>query len=156
MNYGAVMHTPFGALGLQDDGEALCRIDFLPAGVAPQAAGTALCGEAVRQLQAYLDAPGFCFSLPLRAVGSAFQLRVWDELCRIPSGERLSYGELAARVGSVARAVGGACGRNPLPIVIPCHRVVAAHGMGGFNRATDGTMLEIKHWLLNHERAGLF
>jgi methylated-DNA-[protein]-cysteine S-methyltransferase len=78
---------------------------------------------------------------------------VWDALCRIPVSETITYAELARQLGSGARAVANACGANPLPIVIPCHRVVAKSGLGGFMRGNEVASLEIKRWLLNHERS---
>lgn len=85
------------------------------------------------------------------AAGTPFQQRVWRELTRIPFGETRSYGDLAARLNSSARAVAGACRRNPLPLLVPCHRVVAKQGLGGFMGKTGGQALAIKRWLLQHE-----
>ncbi|HEX6266952.1 MAG TPA: methylated-DNA--[protein]-cysteine S-methyltransferase, partial [Burkholderiales bacterium] len=91
------------------------------------------------------------FDLPLLIEGTPFQRRLWEALCEIPRGKTLTYGELARRLDGEARAVGQACGDNRLPIVIPCHRVVAANGIGGFAHATGGYLLEAKRWLLAHE-----
>jgi methylated-DNA-[protein]-cysteine S-methyltransferase len=99
--------------------------------------------------------PAFEFGLPLAPAGTHFQRRVWARIAAIPSGQTLSYGEVAAAIGSGPRAVGNACGANPYPIVVPCHRVVAAnHGLGGFARNSGGFLLDIKKWLLRHEHAG--
>jgi len=90
-------------------------------------------------------------ALPLDLQGSPFQLRVWQELQKIPRGETVSYQELAKHIGRprAARAVGQACGANPIPILIPCHRVIAANGsLGGYSSG-----LERKRWLLKHEGA---
>ena len=113
----------------------------------------ALAEKAARQLERYREDPDTCFDLPLHVHGTQFQLRLWDALCEIPRGRTLTYGELARRLGGEARAVGQACGDNRLPIVIPCHRVVAANGLGGFAHSTGGYLLEAKRWLLAHERA---
>jgi methylated-DNA-[protein]-cysteine S-methyltransferase len=83
--------------------------------------------------------------------GTPFQHRVWQALQRIPPGETRRYGELARELGSSARAVANACRANPLPILIPCHRAVAASGPGGYMGEVDGPALEIKRWLLHHE-----
>jgi methylated-DNA-[protein]-cysteine S-methyltransferase len=93
------------------------------------------------------------FDLPLLVEGTEFQQHLWAALCEIPRGRTLTYGALAGRLGVDARAVGQACGDNRLPIVIPCHRVVAANGIGGFAHATGGYLLEAKRWLLAHECA---
>ena len=119
-----------------------------------------LAAEAARQLAAYFDDPAFRFDRPLETGGTPYQRRVWDALTRIPPGEPPTYGALAREVGGGARAVGGACRANPIPIVIPCHRVVAASGLGGYMGAREGTgsradsaePLAVKAWLLDHER----
>ena len=107
------------------------------------------------QLQAYLEDPAFEFDVPLRLSGTHHQLAVWEAMRAIPAGETRTYGELAQSIGSSARAVGGACGANPVPIVVPCHRVVGAGGsLGGFMGAREeGFELSIKRWLLAHEGA---
>lgn len=88
----------------------------------------------------------------IRAVGgTAFQQRVWQALQQIPAGETRRYGELASALNSSARAVANACRANPLPILIPCHRVVASNGLGGYMGHRDGEMVAIKQWLLHHE-----
>ena len=91
------------------------------------------------------------FDLPLLIEGTEFQRRLWQALCEIPRGTTRTYGELAKRLEVDARAIGQACGDNRLPIVIPCHRVVAANGIGGFAHATGGYLVEAKRWLLAHE-----
>ncbi len=108
-------------------------------------ADSGLAGEVARQLLAWSADPHFVFSLPLAPAGSAFRQRVWSALRAIPPGEVRTYGELARRLGSSARAVGGACRANPLPLVVPCHRVVAAGGLGGFAGHRDGAALALPH-----------
>ncbi|MBS1146921.1 MAG: methylated-DNA-(protein)-cysteine S-methyltransferase, partial [Proteobacteria bacterium] len=81
-----------------------------------------------------------------------FQKRVWRALMEIPAGHPTTYGALAKQLGTAARAVGQACGSNPLPILVPCHRVVAANGLGGFMHSASGAPLDVKTWLLAHER----
>jgi len=154
MTYHAILAAPFGQLGLIADADALLAVHFLaePQSLLAPKPGS-LTAEAVQQLNAYFSDPSFQFDLPLRPVGTSFQQQVWREIATIPYGETRSYGELAERTGSVARAVGGACGRNPLPIIIPCHRVLAQHGLGGFNRSIESPTVSIKHWLLVHEGA---
>jgi methylated-DNA-[protein]-cysteine S-methyltransferase len=116
-------------------------------------ADLALAREAVGQLDAYLHNPWTRFDLKLDAAGTELQKRVWAAMTRIPVGETRTYGDLARELGSTPRAVGQACGANPLPVVIPCHRVVAASGLGGFAHSTEGFLLGIKRWLLAHEAA---
>jgi methylated-DNA-[protein]-cysteine S-methyltransferase len=111
----------------------------------------ALAERAARQLERYREDPDAQFDLPLAIAGTPFQRSVWEAMRAIPRGRTRTYGELARELGGEARAVGQACGDNRLPIVIPCHRVVAADGIGGFAHATDGYLIEAKRWLLLHE-----
>ena len=126
-------------------------IRYLPPETQTKAPGNALAERAARQLERYLADPDVKFDLPLRIEGTEFQRRVWDVMCSIPRGKTLTYGEVARRLEGEARVVGQACGDNRLPIVIPCHRVVAAGGIGGFSHSTDGYLIEAKRWLLMHE-----
>ena len=118
----------------------------------PRAASSSVVGHDARctepscdQLHAYLDGERTAFDLPFRPNGSAYQRRVWDALRAIPYGETRTYAELASEAGGSARSVGGANRRNPLPILIPCHRVVAAGGVGGYS---GGDGLDTKRYLL--------
>ena len=131
--------------------DRIAEIRYLPPSVAVIPPKTALAEQAAHALERYRDDPDARFDLPLLVEGTPFQLRLWDALCAIPRGKTLTYGELARRLGAEARAVGQACGDNRLPIVIPCHRVVAANGIGGFAHSTSGYLLEAKRWLLAHE-----
>ena len=153
MSYQAVLAAPGFSLGVRCNDDEIVAIDFLEprAELAPEAL---LAREAVRQLRAYLADPCFEFALPLAPAGTAFQRRVWSGVAAIPAGRTRSYGELAAVVGSGARAVGNACGANPYPVVVPCPRVVAANGagLGGFARQRGGFLLDVKRWLLAHEQ----
>lgn len=107
--------------------------------------------EAVSWLQRYFS-HALVGALPaLQPGGTPFQRRVWQRLRRIPCGQVMRYGELAQELGSSARAVAGACRANPIPILIPCHRVIAATGPGGYMGKTGGQTLAIKRWLLQHE-----
>jgi methylated-DNA-[protein]-cysteine S-methyltransferase len=149
--FDARISTPFAVLGLRAPADALEAVVYLPLETPPLAPRNALAERAALQVQRYLDDADYRFDLPLALAGSAFELRVWREIARIAPGRTRSYGEIAARLGSAPRPVGGACGRNPLPLVVPCHRVLAASGLGGFMRGHDGFPLSIKRWLLRHE-----
>ena len=151
--YHAVIAVPFGGLGIQVAAGAVTAIDFLATVRSPQAPACALAREAVAQLKAYFRDPNFCFDLPLALSGTAFQARAWRSLGKIPVGSVLSYGDLAERLRSSARAVGNACAANPIPVIVPCHRVVASSGIGGFMGRISGRPLDVKYWLLRHEHA---
>ncbi len=129
----------------------VAEIRYLPPEAPTQAPRNALAERAARQLERYRDDPDATFDLPLALEGTPFQKSVWQAMRAIPRGRTRTYGELARELGGEARAVGQACGDNRLPIVIPCHRVVAAGGIGGFAHATDGYLIEAKRWLLLHE-----
>ena len=137
------------AVAVRDD--RVVEIRYLPPSAPRVAPRNALAERAARQLERYRDDPDVKFDLPLLIEGTEFQRRLWEALCAIPRGRTLTYGALARSLGGEARAVGQACGDNRLPIVIPCHRVVAADGIGGFAHSTGGYLLEAKRWLLMHE-----
>ncbi len=133
----------------------IAAIRYLPPETETKAPQNELAERAARQLERYRADPDARFDLPLLIEGTDFQRRVWEAMCAIPRGRTLTYGELARKLGEdgsdTPRAVGQACGDNRLPIVIPCHRVVAASGIGGFSHSTSGYLLEVKRWLLMHE-----
>jgi len=155
MRWDAVIEFPKMKVAVATRGDRVTGIKYLPPSAAIVAPGNALAERTVRQLECYREDPDAKFDLPLLIEGDEFQRRVWDAMCAIPRGRTLTYGELARKLGGdgfdVPRAVGQACGDNRLPIVIPCHRVVAADGLGGFGHSTGGYLLEAKRWLLMHE-----
>ena len=151
--YQAIVAAPGFCLGVQCDADEITGIDFLEPRPA-QEASSALAAEAARQLEAYLANPAFTFNLPLRPAGTSFQRRVWQQIAAIPGGQTLTYGQLAKNIKNAPRAVGQACGANPYPVVVPCHRVVATGGgLGGFARERGGFLLDVKRWLLQHEHS---
>ena len=153
VDYAAVAPVPVGLLGIRMSGGQLLGIDFAPRSTSVDAAPDGAAREVLDQLFHYFEDSAWQFDLSLAMRGTPFQRRVWQALRRIPSGSTRSYGEIAQQIGSSARAVGGACRRNPMPIVVPCHRVIAAGGgAGGFMGQRDGDALAIKMWLLDHER----
>ena len=125
-----VVASPVGALRVTARGGAVTHLAW-DAAAAPGGAADGVLAEAAAQLDAWFAGRLTRFSLPLAPSGTVFQRRVWDAISAIPYGETRAYGEIAAAVGGVARAVGGACGANPIPIFIPCHRVTAAGGKPG-------------------------
>lgn len=149
--YQAIIATPIGMIGIRMVGEAVSELDFLPAD-APERAPTDVATQTVvTQLQGYFHDPRALVTVALAPEGTVFQQRVWKALRAIPAGTVLTYGELAARLGTAARAIGGACRSNPIPILVPCHRVVARQGLGGYAGEVTGDPLNIKRWLLRHE-----
>ena len=151
--FGAIVAAPFGAIGIRTDGGQVHELVYLPPSFGAFDAVDGTAELAAAQVRRYLIDPDFAFDLPLAAVGSAFQQRVWAAINAIPRGEVRTYGQVAASIGSAPRAVGQACGANWFPLVIPCHRVTAAGGLGGFSNHDDehGFHLGVKRWLLRHE-----
>jgi methylated-DNA-[protein]-cysteine S-methyltransferase len=149
--FDVIVGFPRMKVAVATRGARIAEIRYLPPSAALISAQNPLAEEAARQLERYREDPRARFDLPLLVEGTPFQRRLWDALCEIPRGKTLTYGELARRLDAEPRAVGQACGDNRLPIVIPCHRVVAANGIGGFAHATTGYLLEAKRWLLAHE-----
>jgi len=150
-----VWRGPGFCLGVSLAGGRVRASGYLPA-------ARAVCGgpgsgpgaEVIRQLDAWAEDPRHVFDLPLAPAGTPFRLRVWQALRTIPAGETRTYGELARRLGTSPRAIGGACAANPLPLFVPCHRVVAAVGSGGFAGQRAGPMPALKRRLLAMEAAG--
>lgn len=131
-----VVPSPIGALTLFADGDALIAVE---AGAAPTFGGPSpVLVEAKRQLDAYFDGKLETFDLPLAPTGTPRMTQSWAAMRRIPYGTTRTYGEIARDIGSAARAVGGACAKNPLPILIPCHRVLGADGGVGHYSFADG------------------
>lgn len=147
------MATPFAVLGIRTAGDSLAGIEYLPRGAATLAPVNRFAERVCRQIDRYLDDPGFRFDLPFEFRGTGFQCRVWREIHAIPPGKTLTYTDIARRLRTAPRPVGGACGANRIPILIPCHRVLAADGIGGFMHSRGGHPIEVKRWLLEHEGA---
>ena len=158
-----VIPSPVGFLKLSIVEEALIGIEFLPnfrkkkqtASKSSKAninESPAFLQQIIQALQTYFQNPQQSFQLPLQLKVTAFQERVLKALQKIPVGTTETYGNLAKKLKTSARAVGNACRRNPIAIVIPCHRVVGKNNPGGFCGEKDGKMLAIKQWLLEHER----
>ena len=151
--FDAIVAAPFGAVGIRTEAGSLRELVYLPPHFSEKEGRDALAAAAAQQVARYLADPDFRFSLPLPQSGSAFQQRVWAAIAAIPRGSVCTYGQVARLIGSAPRAVGQACGANFFPLMIPCHRVTAAGGLGGFSHHDDenGFHLGVKRWLLAHE-----
>ena len=151
-----VIEAPFGRLGIETEmvegSLMVSRIDYLPTSAALVKPQNQLAHEAAKQCQAYFNNSDYLFDLPLKPQGTDHQNKVWNSVLDIPSGQTSTYGQVAKKIKSGARAVGTACGANPYPLVTPCHRVVSAQGLGGFMKEdAPGFYRQIKIWLLKHE-----
>lgn len=138
------MLTPVCALGVRTSAIAVTEVAYLPPATPAIAPGDPIAARAVREIERYLADPGFRFTVPLAPRGTAFQQRVWDAIGAIVPGESRTYGELARRLATAARAVGQACGANPISLLIPCHRVIGGGGaLGGFMGSGAGFALDL-------------
>jgi methylated-DNA-[protein]-cysteine S-methyltransferase len=147
----ATLPAPFGALVLEAEGEWLVDIGLQVEAVSLSAPATPALQEAARQFEAYFQDPRRPLSLKAAPAGTPYQRRVWLALSAIPPGTAKSYAQIARELGSGPRAVAAACRANRYPLLVPCHRAVASHGLGGYCGVVCGPMLEIKRWLLRHE-----
>ncbi|GAB3547650.1 methylated-DNA--[protein]-cysteine S-methyltransferase [Noviherbaspirillum agri] len=151
--FAAIVEAPFGAIGIRTEPGLVRELVYLPRHFTEKAPVDKLSEQAAQQVERYLNDPDFRFDLPLAEAGTAFQRKVWDVISSIPRGDVLTYGQVAKLIQSAPRAVGQACGANWFPLVIPCHRVTASGGLGGFSNHDDetGFHLGVKRWLLAHE-----
>jgi len=151
-DFSAKVRTPFAVLGIRTAGGKVTGIEYLPRTERAQAPSDPVAAQAVRELERYFADPRHRFTLPLAPRGTEFQRRVWAAIAAIPVGESRTYGEIARKVRSAPRAVGQACGANPIALVVPCHRVVGSMGaLGGFMNTDGGDPIAVKRWLLEHE-----
>lgn len=151
-SYDFVINSPVGKLGVMVLNNRVVRLDFLLSDtklIHPQ-------NLAIRQIAAkikkYFHDSKFKFELETHPQGTLLQKKIWQVIQKIPIGKTITYGEIADKLNTSPRVVGNACGRNPMPIIIPCHRVVAALGLGGYCGGKDNkNFIKIKEWLLKHE-----
>lgn len=151
-HYQASIKTPFVHLGISIINNKLAAIDFIESENEIDPADQASL-NVCKQIRRYLDdsTTADSFDIACSFSGTVFQQKVWNALKKIPNGKVVTYGELANKLGTSARAVGNACRKNPIPVVIPCHRVVSSSGIGGYAGETGGDLLKFKSWLLQHE-----
>jgi len=157
-HYETLINAPFGAVAIAVQGNQL-TIDLLLESPSqeslqcyhPAEIKNPIIKQAYEQIQQYLQQPTTQFQPSLhKQQGTAFQQRVWHEITTIPLGKTATYGQIAKQIGSGPRAVANACGANKIPLIIPCHRVVAQNGLGGFMQGKENG-LTVKCWLLAHE-----
>jgi len=154
-DYQAIVDFPFAKLGIKCSSSHLLGIEFLSASTIEVKACNQVAQLVVKQLWGYIKDAHYKFDLPVLTQGTVYQRRVWSALSKIKAGKAHTYGFVAKRLDSGARAVGNACRHNPVPIVVPCHRVIAVSGIGGFVGKTKGLSVNRKIWLLKHEGVNL-
>jgi len=151
IHYDALINTPFGAIAISTHAGQVA-MEFLTESPSSQniQSNNLLVAKAYDQVMSYLQKPDFAFDYSAMPQGTAYQQRVWQAIADIPYGQVRTYGQLARTIGSGPRAVANACGANMMPVIIPCHRVVAQNGIGGFMQGKLNG-LAVKKWLLKHE-----
>ena len=149
--FAYILASPIGALGLNTSAKGVTQLSYLAGAQTTKPPRHGLAYEVKRQLQDYFEVKISAFELPLDVRGTPYQQQVWQLLQGIKYSEFQTYGEIAQTLGSGARAVGNACRRNPIPIIIPCHRVVRADAVGGYCGSMSGPAQQHKDWLLRHE-----
>ncbi len=147
-----LIDSPLGRIAIYADAKGITAIDLRVKQTRVKTpVTTSVLQECKEVLQQYFVSAQTNFDIPLHLIGTPFQRRVWWALQQIPVGEVRTYGAIARQLKSSARAVGNACRANPIPIIVPCHRVVAASGLGGYSGKTGGQEIETKSYLLRHE-----
>jgi len=152
----AYYQTPIGVIAVTLENECITELElgqFEPQATDVRYAShyTGVLKQLGEQLSRYFAEPHSRFKVSTQNQGTAYQRRVWQALQQIPAGQTRTYGQLAEQLHSSPRAVGNACRQNPAPLLVPCHRVVAANGLGGFGGKTQGKRVAMKRWLLEHE-----
>ena len=148
--HDVIINAPFGGVGIHLESDYVVGIQLFSIQQSTRETSHQFAQHIAHQISQYFMQAGSILDIPYAISGTSFQQRVWKAISDIPAGEVLTYSELAEKVGSGPRAVANACGANRLPLLIPCHRVVARNGLGGFMQGVDGG-LKIKSWLLAHE-----
>jgi methylated-DNA-[protein]-cysteine S-methyltransferase len=152
MKYQITFDAPFGQIILCADEKVVQGIDLFPETLNIVSHSSDVLYQLEQQLNDYFFDENTQWDIPLATKGTNFQQKVWRYMQAIPVGETRSYGEVAKALNSSAQAVGNACRANHFPIIIPCHRIVAKSGLGGFAGHTKGNEITVKQWLLDHER----
>jgi len=151
IKYDVFIDTPVGNVGVLLEDNAIIQIDYIKSSSKQTLLNNSLTKSIKTQFTNYFKDPSSAFTLAILPSGTIFQKKVWNALLKIQFRETLTYGELAKQLNTSARAIGNACRNNPIPIIIPCHRIVSKKDIGGYSGKTNGEMLSIKRYLLKHE-----
>jgi methylated-DNA-[protein]-cysteine S-methyltransferase len=147
-----VLPSPIGKLGLNLSAKGVSQIRYLSNNMALNVPESGLALDVFQQLADYFELRRSGFDLPLDIAGTPYQQKVWQVISRIPYGQSKAYSEIASKINSGPRAVGNACRHNPIPIIIPCHRVTKKNAIGGYCGSTRDAEVQQKDWLLHHEQ----
>ncbi len=153
--YQAIINTPVCKLKVSYDKVYIHNVSWYLGTSVPYHSNDQIILNLINELQNYFDNPLYKINCKTKLSGTVFQNRVWRSLKAIPSGKTLTYGDLAAKLNSAPQAIGQACKYNPLPLIVPCHRIIAKQDLGGFLGKTSGKLLDIKALLLDNESRSL-
>lgn len=151
--YTLVHEFVIGRVGIRTNGQQLIGLSYVDDQVPLHDSSDKLAHTVMEELSRFFESGHWTFTIPVKATGTPFQQRVWKQLQTIPAGETRNYQEVALQLGTSPRAIGGACRANPVPIIVPCHRVLAKSGLGGYDGDWGQGKVSIKQWLLDHEQA---
>jgi|MGYP006105098319 methylated-DNA-[protein]-cysteine S-methyltransferase len=146
-----ILPSPIGPLGLNISTKGIQRLFYIKTKQDSKIPSTGFGATVYQQVTEYFELQRTKFDLPIDIQGTQYQNKVWSEIAKISYGESLTYGDVANAINSGPRAVGNACRHNPIPIIIPCHRVVKKGGLGGYCGSIAGREIQQKDWLLRHE-----
>ena len=150
-SFDYILPSPIGSLGLNTSVNGIQRLFYIKTKQEKKIPTSGFAAKVHQQIMEYFELQRTEFDLPIDIQGTTFQNRVWKQVAKIPYGESLTYGDIAKAINSGPRAVGNACRHNPIPIIIPCHRVVKKGGIGGYCGSVVGKQIQQKDWLLRHE-----
>lgn len=151
--YTAIFTAPYGKMGIILENRIINKLEFLPPETEEIKSDNAECKKIIADIKAYFKNPHHEFQSEFAFMGTDFQIKVWQALLKIPVGKTLTYGQLAKKLKTGPRAIGQACRTNPVPLFVPCHRIVATDHLGGFAGQIKGPFFAAKQWLLRHEGA---
>ena len=151
MKEAFVMDSPVGRIYIETEDETLVKLEYHSKRQITRHKLGKFSAEVKRQIQDYFKSAKTKLTLPITLGGTDFQKKVWAALQNIPVGQTRTYGDISDELQSSPRAVGNACRANPIPLIVPCHRVIARSGIGGFGGKTSGKNIDCKSWLLRHE-----
>jgi len=151
MKASFVMHSPVGRIYVETEDEKLVKLEYHCKKKVTTDKLDSFSSQVKKQITHYFRSSKAGFNLPVMLNGTAFQQKVWTAMQKIPSGQTRTYGDISEQLQSSPRAVGNACRANPVPLVVPCHRVIGKSGIGGFGGKTSGRNIDCKSWLLRHE-----
>lgn len=151
MKTSFVMHSPVGKIYVETEDQQLVKLEYHCNKKVTTRKLDIFSSRVKKQIETYFQSSQASFTVPVMLAGTSFQKKVWLAMQKIPAGQTRTYGDISEQLQSSPRAVGNACRANPVPLIVPCHRVIGKAGVGGFGGKTSGRNIDCKNWLLKHE-----